>query len=230
MKLKSTIKCWAEDDRPREKMLLKGKSVLSDAELLAILLGSGTKELSAVELAQQILAAAENDLYRFGKFSIADLKKFKGVGEAKAITLQAAIELGRRRKEAEPTKRTKVTSSVQVYEHLKSRMSDLMHEEFYILLLNRSNEIMATTLISSGGMSGTVADGKIIFKKALEMQSHAIILAHNHPSGQLKPSTADTQLTKKMVEFGKMIDLPILDHLIFTDYGYFSFADEGMIF
>jgi DNA repair protein RadC len=158
-----------------------------------------------------------------------DLKKFHGVGEAKAVTILASLELGRRRKDVEVKVRTKVSSSKQVYDYMKSYLLDLEHEEFYILLLNRANEIIRAKQISIGGMSGTVADGKLIFKSAIEMNAHGLVLVHNHPSGQMKPSDADRSLTKKMVEFGKYIDLPVLDHIIFTDFGYFSFADSGII-
>ena len=229
MKNNLTIKCWAEDDRPREKMILKGRTALSDAELLAIILGSGSRHQTAVELAQELLISSENDLSRFSKLSLKDLQKFKGVGEAKAVSVLAALELGRRRKDTDAAKRTKLTSSQQVHQHMRSYLQDLQHEEFYVLLLNRANEILQTRQISVGGMSGTVADGKVIFRNAIESGAHAMILVHNHPSGQLDPSEADRKLTKKMVEFGKYIDLPVLDHVIFTDNGYFSFADNGMI-
>lgn len=229
MKNNRTIKCWAEDDRPREKMILKGKSALSDTELLAIILGSGSRQQTAVELAQELLLSTENDLARFSKISLHELKKFNGVGEAKAVSVLAALELGRRRKETEKPDRTKITSSQLVYQHMRPYLQDLQHEEFYVLLLNRANEILFTRQISIGGMSGTVADGKLIFRSAIESGAHAMILVHNHPSDQLKPSDADRSLTKKMVEFGKYIDLPVLDHVIFTDNGYFSFADNGMI-
>lgn len=229
MKNNLTIKCWAEDDRPREKMILKGRSALSDAELLAIILGSGSRHQTAVELAQELLISSENDLSRFSKLSLNELQKFKGVGEAKAVSVLAALELGRRRKDTDTVRRTKLTSSQQVYQHMRSYLQDLQHEEFYVLLLNRANEILQTRQISVGGMSGTVADGKVIFRNAIESGAQAMILVHNHPSEQLKPSDADSALTKKMVEFGKYIDLPVLDHVIFTDNGYFSFADNGMI-
>lgn len=224
-----SIKNWAEDDRPREKLILKGRSVLSDAELLAIILGSGSRELSALELAKQLLHESGNDLSRFSKLNLNELCKFKGVGEAKAVGIIAALELGRRRKETEKAKTIKITSSQQVYSHMKSYLLDLQHEEFYALLLNRANALIRTEQISIGGMSGTVADGKVIFKKAIEHNAHGIILVHNHPSGQLKPSENDNSLTRKMIEFGKYIDLPVLDHLIFTDNGYYSFADEGKL-
>jgi DNA repair protein RadC len=229
MKNNLSIKSWAEDDRPREKLALKGKNALSDAELLAIVLGSGSRQQTAVELAQELLYHSENDLALFSKMTLHDLKKFRGIGEAKAIGVIAALELGRRRKETEVKIKLKVTSSQIVFEHMRSYLLDLQHEEFYVILVNRANEIVQTKQISKGGMSGTVADGKVIFRSALDHGAHAIILVHNHPSGQLKPSDADRMLTKKMVEFGKYIDLPVLDHVIFTDNGYFSFADNGMI-
>lgn len=229
MRINGSIKSWAEDDRPREKMMLKGRKTLSDAELLAILLGTGTRDLSAVELAQVLLKSVNNDLASFSKYSINELKKFKGIGEAKAVGIVAALELGRRRKETETKAKVKITSSKQVYEHMRSHLSDLQHEEFFVIYVNRANEIVQTKQISIGGLSGTIADGKVIFKQALELFAHGLILVHNHPSGQLKPSDPDRQLTKKMVEFGKYIDLCVLDHLIYTDSGYFSFADEGIL-
>ncbi len=229
MRVNGSIKSWAEDDRPREKMILKGRKTLSDAELLAILLGTGTRDLSAVELAQVLLKSVNNDLASFSKYSINELKKFKGIGEAKAVGIVAALELGRRRKETETKAKVKITSSKQVYEHMRSYLSDLQHEEFFVIYVNRANEIVQTKQISIGGLSGTIADGKVIFKQALELCAHGLILVHNHPSGQLKPSDPDRQLTKKMVEFGKYIDLCVLDHLIYTDSGYFSFADEGIL-
>jgi len=229
MRINGGIKYWAEDDRPREKMILKGRSALSDAELLAILLGTGTRDFTAVELAQVLLQSVNNDLANFSKCSINDLKRFKGIGEAKAVGIIAALELGRRRKETEAKSRIKITSSAQVYEHMRSYLLDLQHEEFFAIYVNRANEIMITKQISIGGLSGTIADGKVIFKQALEVGAHGLILVHNHPSGQKKPSDSDRQLTKKMVEFGKYIDLCVLDHLIYTDNGYYSFADEGIL-
>lgn len=221
------IKSWAEDDRPREKMTFKGKSVLSNAELLAIIIGSGTREISAVELAQQILDEVENNLCLLAKKNIQELMQHKGIGEAKAISIVAAMELTRRKLSEEKTTIKKISSSNDAYVKMKPLFSDLQHEEFHVLLLNRANGIIATQAISSGGLAGTVVDGKIVFKKALDFKASGIILAHNHPSGTLKPSTEDIQLTKKMVQFGKYIDLPVLDHLIITDNGYFSFADSG---
>lgn len=224
-----TIKSWAEDDRPREKMLLKGKSVLSDAELLAIILGSGTRTKSAVDLAQEILTSVDNDLYRLGQLNLNELKKFSGVGDAKAVGLAAALEIGRRRREVETKKLKKVSGSNDAYEYMRSYFEDLQHEEFRIIGLKRSNEIIRSELISRGGMTGTIADGKVIFKALLDMKAVACILIHNHPSGNLKPSGADISLTKKLSEFGRMIDLQVLDHLIVTDHGYYSFADNNLL-
>ncbi|MBL1280413.1 MAG: DNA repair protein RadC [Fluviicola sp.] len=225
----NTIKSWAEDDRPREKMMLKGRAALSDAELIAILIGSGTRELSAVQLSQQILAKAENSLTKLSKFSIDQLMTFKGIGEAKAISIFASMEIARRRDVARESKKLKITSSKDAFNSLRAEFFDLPHEEFYILLLNRANEVVAKQQISRGGISGTISDGKIIFGYALEKKASAIILAHNHPSGRLKPSEADKRLTKELIAFGKMIQLDILDHLIFSDNNYLSFADEGLM-
>ena len=225
----NSIKTWAEDDRPREKMKFKGRSVLSDAELLAIILGSGNRDVSAVDLAKQILNSVGNDLSRLAKLSIAQLTGFNGVGDAKAISVMASMELARRKQVEGSSKPNKVTSSNHVYQLLKQYFLDLSHEEFYVVFLDRANHILKVEQISKGGLSGTVADGKIIFQKALEAKSSAIILAHNHPSGNLKPSEADFRLTKSLIQFGKFIDLQVLDHLIFSDNGYFSFADEGVL-
>lgn len=225
----TTIKSWAEEDRPREKMMLKGRSALSDAELLAILIGSGTRELTAVELAREILSKSNNSLGELAQKSIKDLMKFKGIGEAKAITVYASMEIARRKVFQADRVRFKVKGSRDAYDFLKADLTDLMHEEFYALFLNRANEIIGKEQISKGGLSGTIADGKVIFHKALEMRSSGIILAHNHPSGQLNPSNQDIKMTKSLVSFGKYIDLYILDHLIVTDQNYYSFADNGMI-
>lgn len=225
----TTLKSWAEEDRPREKMMLKGRSALSDAELLAILIGSGTRELTAVELAREILANSNNSLGELAQKSIKDLMKFKGIGEAKAITVYASMEIARRKEFQNQRNRFKVRSSKDAYDYVKADLTDLMHEEFFALFLNRANEVIGKEQISKGGLSGTIADGKVIFHKAIELKSSGIILAHNHPSGQLKPSHQDVKLTKSLVSFGKYIDLYILDHLIVTDQNYYSFADNGMI-
>lgn len=223
------IKSWAEDDRPREKMLLKGKAALSDAELLAILLGQGTKNFTAVDLAKEVLRLAENDLYQLSRLTIVDLKKIKGIGTAKAVTIMAALELGRRRRDSAKVERPKITGSQSVYDHFKPYLSDLKHEEFWILCISRNLEIQKTIQVSSGGSTGTVVDPKIIFKHAIENLANGLILCHNHPSGSLKASHQDIHLTKKIVEAGKLMDVVVADHLIFTDTGYFSFADNGLI-
>ncbi|GAA0194607.1 DNA repair protein RadC [Fulvivirga kasyanovii] len=223
------IKNWAEEDRPREKLLLKSKSALSDAELIGILIGSGTSSMSAVDVAKSILNHTGNDLNNLAKLSVKELMKFKGIGEAKAISIVSAMELGRRRKETQSTKKPKITCSEDAYEAIKPELMDMKHEEFWTLLLSRSNTIIKKQLISSGGVAGTVADPKIIFKSALEELACTIILVHNHPSGNLRPSQADINLTKKMKAAGDLLEIPVLDHLIFTDNGYFSFADENML-
>ncbi len=223
------IKSWAEDDRPREKLLLKGKAALSDAELIGILIGSGTQKLTAVDVAKLILNAVGNDLNELAKRSVKDLMKIKGIGEAKAITIVSALELGRRRKETAAAAKTIITCSTDIYNYIKPHLLDLPHEEFWIILLNRANVVMKKTAISSGGVAGTVADPKIIFKHALENLASSIILIHNHPSGNTKPSAADISLTKKVKDAGLLFDLPILDHIIFAETAYYSFADEGML-
>lgn len=224
-----TIKRWAEEDRPREKLLLKGKAALSEAELIAILIGSGNKEQTAVELSQHILNQCENDLNSLARLSVKDLQKFKGIGEAKAISIVAALELGRRRKDSEPSRRLKVTSSKDAFEMIRGDLMDLNHEEFWLVLLKRNNEVLKKEMISRGGVSGTVVDAKIIFKRALEETASGLILAHNHPSGNTKPSQEDINLTKRIKEAGKSLDISVLDHLIITDSSYFSFADEGLL-
>jgi DNA repair protein RadC len=223
------ITSWAEDDRPREKLSLKGSAALSDAELIAILLGSGTRELSAVDLAKEILHHSQNNLHELARKSIPDLCKHKGVGEAKAITLVAALELGKRRKEVEGIDRLQIKTSQEVFHYFAGDLMDLPHEEFWILLLNRKNKIIKSVKISSGGVSGTVADPKLIFKYALEHLASSIILVHNHPSGNPNPSDADIQLTKRMVQAGHIMETPVLDHIIIAHKNWYSFADEGKI-
>ena len=219
----------AEEDRPREKLLMKGKSALSDAELLGILLGSGTVNVSAVDLAKIVLQDVGNDLNELAKLSVKDLEKHKGIGEAKAITIVSALELGRRRKESEPVKRHRITASRDAYEMMKPHLLDLTHEEFWVILLSRSNRVLRTVRISAGGVTGTVADPKVIFKQALGYRACALILVHNHPSGNLTPSHADRELTRKLKEAGTWLEIPVLDHIIFADRDYFSFADEGIL-
>lgn len=223
------IKSWAEDDRPREKLLRKGRQALSDAELIAILLGSGTRNLTAVDVGKKVLAAYQNKLHHLGRLGIEDFKKFPGIGEAKAITIIAALELGRRRRSEERMVAAKISSSRDIYELLAPKLSDLDHEEFHVLLLSRSHKVKEQICISRGGISGTVVDQRLIFKPALEKLASAIVLCHNHPSGTLRPSEQDKRLTQKLVKSGVILDIPVLDHLIFTDEGYFSFADEGML-
>ncbi len=227
--LRLTIKKWAEEDRPREKLLIKGRSALSDAELIAILIGSGNKSQTAVELAQYILSECGNDLNALAKLSIKDLQKFNGIGEAKAISIISALEIGRRRKKFESKKAVKILSSADAYEVLKGDLSDLEHEEFWVVLLRRNNTVIKKERISSGGVSGTFVDSKIIFKRALEEMASSIIIAHNHPSGNLNPSKEDIALTHKIKEGAKALDISILDHLIFANQSFVSFADANLI-
>jgi DNA repair protein RadC len=220
---------WSEDDKPREKMMLKGKSALSDAELVAILIGSGSRNESAVALSKRILASVSNNLSSLGKQSLAQLMEFKGIGEAKAITIAAALELGRRRKEANPLELVKVTSSKVVYQEMHPIIGELAHEEFWVLYLNNSNKIIFKAQLSKGGITGTVVDVRLVFKIALEQNAVAIVLAHNHPSGKLQASEADIQVTKKIKNAGLQLEIPVLDHVIVTEHSYFSFADEGIL-
>ncbi|HSZ25726.1 MAG TPA: DNA repair protein RadC [Cytophagaceae bacterium] len=224
-----SIKRWAEEDRPREKLILKGKAVLSEAELIAILIGSGNMEMSAVELSRMLLKEVNNDLSELAKLSVQELKKFKGIGEAKAVSIISALELGKRRRMLDLPKKEMIASSKDIYDMMKPFLLDLMHEEFWVILLNRANGVIKKSSISIGGVSGTIADPKLVFKAALENLASAVILVHNHPSGNTNPSEADVKLTKKMVEAGKLLDIAVLDHLIFTDSSYFSFADEGRL-
>lgn len=223
------IKAWAEEDRPREKLLNKGRNALSDAELIAILIGSGNRNETAVELSKRILASIENDLNKLGRMSIKELMQFKGIGEAKAISIAAALELGRRRKSTDTALKKNISSSKDAFDEMVGVMTDLPHEEFWVMYLDRRNAVIKKMNVSKGGVTGTVADSKIIFKEAIQLLASAVILLHNHPSGNLKPSDADIQLTKKMVEIGKIMETPVLDHLIITDKGYFSFSDQGLM-
>jgi DNA repair protein RadC len=223
------IKSWAEEDRPREKLLLKGKQNLTDAELLAIILGSGSQNETAVDLAKRILGSVDNNLEKLSRLTLKDLMVFKGVGEAKAISMTAVMELGRRRQLTDVKAKPQLRSSRDAYDMIGPVLADLNHEEFWILLLNRANRIISREQISKGGTSGTVVDAKIVFRKVLEKQASSIILCHNHPSGNLRASQADLALTKKLVDAGNQLDIMVLDHLIITQSGYLSFADEGMI-
>ena len=224
-----SIKDWADDDKPREKLLIKGKGALSDAELIAILIASGNRDESAVELSKRILQSLGNNLNSLAKLSVNDLIKFKGIGEAKAISIIASLELGRRRRSADILEKDKIRGSKDAFQVLQLKLEDLPHEEFWVMLLNRANKVIDIKLIGRGGVSSTVVDSKVIFSFALESLASGIILAHNHPSGNLKPSNSDIRLTKKLVDAGKILEVPILDHIIVGDNDYFSFADEGLI-
>lgn len=224
-----SIKNWSQDDQPREKLLNKGKSALSDAELVAILIGSGNREESAVALCKRILQSTDNNLSELGKRSINQLTAFKGIGEAKAITIVAALELGRRRRGEEALDRMKITSSASVFEMMQPLLGDLQHEEFWIVYLNNSNKVICKNQLSKGGITGTLVDVRIVLKKALEVGATGLILCHNHPSGVLKPSEADKQITTKLKVAALSIDIKVLDHLIITEKAYFSFADETLL-
>lgn len=232
MKYKITpfsIKNWNEDDRPREKMLQKGRSTLSDAELIAILIGSGSRDESAVALSQRILASIENNLNELGKLSIRNLTGFKGIGNAKAISIIAALELGRRRREEDVLEKKKITSSNSVFELMQPLIGELPHEEFWIVYLNNSNKVLQKTQLSKGGITGTLVDIRIVLKNALQLGAVGIILVHNHPSGTLQPSLADKQLTQKIKTAGESLDIKVLDHIIITEKAYFSFADDNLL-
>ena len=224
-----SIKYWAEDDQPREKLMLKGKQILSDAELIAILIGSGNRSESAVELSKRILASTSNNLNALGKLSVKQLTTFKGIGEAKAISIVAALELGRRRRMEETYELQKITCSKAVFEIMQPIIGELPHEEFWVLYLNNSNKVIYKSQISKGGITGTVVDIRIVFKWALEHNATSIILTHNHPSGKLAASEADKQITQKIKLAGQQLDIPILDHIIITENDYLSFADEGIL-
>ncbi|MFT5306430.1 MAG: DNA repair protein RadC [Chitinophagales bacterium] len=227
--IKNPITSWQEEDRPREKLMLKGKASLSNHELLAILIGSGTPKVSAVELCAEIFNYVHDDLVQLGKLNITDLMRFKGIGEAKAISIVASMELGRRRQASNQAKASVVKSSKDIYHLLLADLSDLITEEFWVVFLNHRNKIIGKQKISAGGLTATVVDIRILFKHAIERLATSIILAHNHPSGTLKPSQADIQLTNKIKEAGKVLDVQLLDHLIIADTGYYSFADEGRL-
>jgi len=224
-----TIKYWSEDDRPREKLRTKGKIALSDAELVAILIGSGNRNESAVELSKIILNSINNNLNELGKLSVEDLIKFKGIGEAKAISIITALELGRRRNLEAALENPKVTGSRSVFDVMQPILGELQHEEFWILYLNNANKIKFKFQMSKGGITGTMVDSRLVFKKALENSATGIILCHNHPSGNVKPSASDISLTKKIKMGGEVLDIKVLDHLIITEKDYFSFADDNMM-
>lgn len=226
---KPSIKFWALEDRPREKLLKKGIASLSDAELIAILIGSGIRNESAVEISKKILNGSANNLNELAKLTVNDLKKIKGIGEARAITIVAALELGRRRKMEEVIQKKKIGGSRDVFDLFQPLLGDLPHEEFWVLYLNRSNLILDKVKISQGGIAGTVTDIRLIMKQAVDRLAVSIVLCHNHPSGNLKPSEADMRITKKLRESGEILDISVLDHVIVSDSSYFSFADEGLM-
>lgn len=227
--MSNSIKTWSEDERPREKMLLKGAAALSDAELLAILISSGTKEKSALDLAREVLGLAQNNLHELGRLGVLELQKTKGIGEARAITIAAALEIGRRRQMGEALQRTAITQSGDAAEIAIPLMRDLSHEVFCVFYLNQSNKILRYEIISSGGLTGTVADIRIMLKNALLQNANKLIIAHNHPSGNLQPSHADKELTRKLKEAAEYMDIKLLDHLIIAGTNYLSMADEGII-
>ncbi len=224
-----SIKNWSQDDQPREKLRDKGKATLSDAELVAILIGSGNTDESAVAISKRILASIGNNLNELGKLSLKQLTEFKGIGEAKAISIIAALELGRRRRGEEALKKHKITSSRSVFELMQPVIGELPHEEFWIIYVNNSNKVIRKNQLSKGGITGTLVDVRIVLKNALEVGATGIILVHNHPSGTLNPSEADKQLTKKLKTAGESLDIKVLDHLIITEKAYFSFADENLL-
>ena len=224
-----SIKFLAEDDRPREKFLLKGKTSLSDSELLAIILGSGNNEDSAVELARKILASVGNNWQNLSKLSIKDLMKFKGIGEAKAISVAATLEIGRRKASQETPEKTSISSARDSYNIFSQHLSDLRTEEFWAIFLNQKNQIVYKTQISKGGISGTLVDVRVLFRIALEHFATSIIVAHNHPSGSLKPSLEDIQITKNIKNAGEILNVTLLDHLIIGDNSFFSFAEESLL-
>ncbi len=220
---------WAAGDRPREKLIEKGTSSLSDAELLGILISSGTKDKSAVDLGRELLCMANNNLNNLAKLSVSDLRKLHGIGPARAVTIAAALELGRRRKLADAQDTIQIKASKDVADIFQPLLADLSHEEFWILYLNRSNKVISKMKLSQGGVSGTVTDVRIVMKKAVELLASGIILCHNHPSGNLNPSEADSKITQKIKEAGSFMDIQLLDHLIISDKDYYSFADNGLI-
>ena len=220
---------WAVEDRPREKLIQKGIASLSDAELLAILISSGTKDKSAVDLGRELLSVANNNLNSLGKLTIADLKKLRGIGTARAVTILAALELGRRRKLTEVQDVPQIRSSKDIADIFQPLLSDLLHEEFWILFLNRSNKVINKMKLSQGGISGTVTDVRIVMKTAIEYLASGIIVCHNHPSGNLNPSESDTKITQKIKEAGNLMDIQLLDHIIISDKDYYSFADNGLL-
>lgn len=226
---KLPIKFWADEDRPREKFIAKGRKSLTNAELLSIIIRTGTRNDSALEVAKQVLKSVDNDLNLLGRISLNQLKNIKGIGLVKAVTILSSIELGCRREGKEIQKRAQIRSSRDAYDILSSNLKDLEHEEFWMLMLNRSNHVIGKYQVSKGGVAGTIVDAKIIFQKAIEKLASGIILFHNHPSGNLRPSQADIEVTKKLKKAGQVLDISVLDHLILADTGFYSFADEGKL-
>lgn len=226
---KLVIRDWAESDRPREKLLEQGRRSLSDAELLAILIGSGSRQETAVELCRRILSSVQNNLDNLSKIEVLSLCEFKGIGEAKAITIVAALELGRRRKEGAYIEKPLLNSSLRVYEYFRHQLQDLPHEEFWVLYLNTACKVLDKQLIGRGGNDFTPVDVRIILRNALNCKAHSMILVHNHPSGSREASQADKILTKKIAEASRIMDIKVNDHIIFTDNGYYSFRDEGLL-
>nr|WP_322625181.1 DNA repair protein RadC [uncultured Flavobacterium sp.] len=224
-----SIKYWAEDDQPREKLMFKGQAALSDAELIAILIGSGSRNESAVELSKRILKSVDNNLNALGKLTLKQLMTFKGIGEAKAVSIAAAMELGRRRREEAVRELDKITSSKAVFQIMQPIIGELPHEEFWVLYLNNSNKLIYKSQLSKGGLVGTVVDTRLVYKTALEHSAVAIILTHNHPSGALQASGADKQVTRQLQNAGNTLDIKVLDHVIITEHSYLSFADEGFL-
>ena len=223
-----SIKNWAEDDKPREKLMLKGKQALSDAELIAILIGSGSRNESAVSLSKRILASVDNNLNALGKLSLKQLMEFKGIGEAKAISIAAALELGRRRRVEETVELKKISSSKAVFDIMQPLIGELPHEEFWVLYLNNSNKVIHKSQLSKGGIAGTVVDIRLVFKMALEQNAVGLVLCHNHPSGKLEASNSDKEITQKIKLAGEQLEIRVLDHIIITEKGYLSFQDEGI--
>jgi DNA repair protein RadC len=227
--LNYSIKQWAADDRPREKLMAKGPESLSDSELLAILVRNGTREKTAVDLAKDILRLGKNNLHELGKLSVKKLMKIKGIGQVKAITIAASLELGRRRQVMPSLEKIAITASGDIADYLQVILKDHRHEVFAVIFLNRANRITHFEIISEGGITGTIADPRIILKKALDENTVSIILCHNHPSGSLKPSRADEHLTKKIRDAAHLFDIKVLDHIIVSECGYYSFADDGIL-
>ncbi|MFT3886344.1 MAG: DNA repair protein RadC [Flavobacteriales bacterium] len=226
---KLSIREWASSDRPRERLMAQGPKALTDAELIAILIRAGTPKESALDLGKRILHLVGNDLHKLGRLSVAELMRFNGVGEAKALSIVAALELGQRRRNADAEERPRVVGSQAAYEMMRPMLADLQHEEFWLLLMDRGLGLLSTCRVSQGGLHGTVADPKMIFREALERRAASMVLCHNHPSGQLRPSTEDILLTRKLVDGGRLLDIQVADHLIITASSYYSFADNGML-